>query len=61
MVYVEIVLLHTICAWCTVFHVVILIIFLMTLVQLQQSRIEEQEDVGAGDEKPDLTTIHSHT
>jgi uncharacterized membrane protein len=61
LVYVEIVLLHTICAWCTVFHVVILIIFLITIVQLQQSRIEEQEDVGTGDEKPNLTTIHSHT
>jgi uncharacterized membrane protein len=34
LVYAEIVLLHTICAWCTVFHVIILLIFLISLVQL---------------------------
>ncbi|HLJ32160.1 MAG TPA: vitamin K epoxide reductase family protein [Ktedonobacteraceae bacterium] len=35
LVYVEIVRLHTICAWCTGLHVVILVMFLITLVQLQ--------------------------
>ena len=35
LVYVEIVRLHTICAWCTALHVLILLSFLITLVQLQ--------------------------
>jgi uncharacterized membrane protein len=45
LVYVEIVNLHTICAWCTALHVTILIMFLITLVQLQQGTnvIEEDE------------------
>src|SRR5579863_1095222 len=36
LVYVEIVRLHTICAWCTGLHVIILVMFLITLVQLQE-------------------------
>ncbi len=35
LVYAEIVRLHTICAWCTALHILILIMFLITLVQLQ--------------------------
>lgn len=35
LVYVEIVRLHTICAWCTALHVLILLMFLITFVQLQ--------------------------
>jgi uncharacterized membrane protein len=35
LVWAEIVRLHTICAWCTAFHVIILLMFLTTLVQLQ--------------------------
>ena len=35
LVYVEIVRLHTICAWCTALHVLILLMFLITVVQLQ--------------------------
>jgi uncharacterized membrane protein len=35
LVYIEIVRLHTICAWCTALHVIILMMFLITLVQLQ--------------------------
>ncbi|HEY1350690.1 MAG TPA: vitamin K epoxide reductase family protein [Ktedonobacteraceae bacterium] len=34
LVYVEIVLLHSICLWCTVLHLLILLMFLLTLVQL---------------------------
>src|SRR5579859_3794525 len=41
LVYVEIVRLHTICAWCTALHVLILFMFLITLVRLQQ--LEEVE------------------
>jgi uncharacterized membrane protein len=53
LVYAEIVRLHTICAWCTALHVLVLLIFLVTLVQLQpQSHAEleaeeENEVVGA--------------
>ena len=53
LVYAEIVRLHTICAWCTALHVLVLLIFLVTLVQLQpQSPAEleaeeENEVVGA--------------
>ena len=35
LVYAEIVRLRTICAWCTALHVLILLMFLLTLVQLQ--------------------------
>jgi uncharacterized membrane protein len=35
LVYAEIVRLRTICAWCTAFHILILLMFLITLVQLQ--------------------------
>src|SRR5579883_502098 len=45
LVYVEIVKLHTICAWCTGMHALILIMFLITLVQVQQ-----RPDVMAEDE-----------
>lgn len=44
LVYVEIVRLHTICAWCTGLHVVILAMFLITLVQLQQPQIDVEAE-----------------
>lgn len=44
LVYVEIVKLHTICAWCTGMHVIILIMFLITLVQVQQRPDVAEED-----------------
>lgn len=57
LVYVEIVRLHTICAWCTALHVLILLLFLITLVQLQslppvsslstETEIEESENMSA--------------
>ena len=52
LVYVEIVRLHTICAWCTGLHVIILVIFLITLVQLQAP----QGDVEAESEESRVTT-----
>jgi uncharacterized membrane protein len=42
LVYVEIVRLHTICAWCTGLHALILLMFLITLLQLQQPVAEEE-------------------
>jgi uncharacterized membrane protein len=57
LVYVEIVRLHTICVWCTALHVFILLLFLITLVQLQslpsestlssETEIEESENMSA--------------
>ena len=57
LVYAEIVRLRTICAWCTALHVLILLIFLLTLVQLQsvpsdlalssETESEDVEDVSA--------------
>src|SRR5256885_8179361 len=44
LVYVEIVRLHTICAWCTALHVVILCMFLITLVRLQRPEQEEEPE-----------------
>src|SRR5579885_147997 len=44
LVYVELVRLHTICAWCTAMHVVILAIFLIALVLLQQPEPETEPD-----------------
>lgn len=40
LVYVEIVLLHTLCAWCTAMHVLILLMFLVTLARLTPSQAE---------------------
>lgn len=40
LVYAEIVRLRTICAWCTALHVLILLMFLLTLVQLQSAPSE---------------------
>jgi uncharacterized membrane protein len=42
LVYLELVVLHTICAWCTAMHAVILIMFLITIVQLQQGKEEAE-------------------
>ena len=44
LVYVEIVKLHTICAWCTGMHGIILVMFLITLVQVQQRPDVVEED-----------------
>ena len=40
LVYVEIVRLHTICAWCTALHALILLMFLITLIRFSQ--VEEE-------------------
>ena len=57
LVYVEIVRLHTICAWCTALHVVILCMFLITLAQLQQSELEAEPETP--DEKPMVTPMRN--
>ncbi len=44
LVYVELVRLHTICAWCTGLHVIILAMLLITVVLVQQASAEQEED-----------------
>lgn len=55
LVYVEIVRLHTICAWCTGLHIVILIMFLITLFYLQEPS-PTQNDPSSEVEQPTITT-----
>lgn len=58
LVYVEIVRLHTICAWCTALHVSILLMFLITLVQIQSlpSDIVSSAEY-EGEEAENLSTL----
>lgn len=42
LVYVELVRLHTLCAWCTALHVLILAMFITAIFQLQHSGTEEE-------------------
>ncbi len=52
LVFVELVRLHTICAWCTGLHVIILVMLLITVVQLQQSSYESEEIGEEAEEAP---------
>ncbi len=45
LVYAELVRLHRICAWCTALHVLILVMFLATILNLQQPEPDEEFDV----------------
>ncbi|HLH60614.1 MAG TPA: vitamin K epoxide reductase family protein [Ktedonobacteraceae bacterium] len=56
LVYVEIVRLHTICAWCTAMHVLILLMFLVTIVQLQMRQSDDVMELAAEDEEQAYTT-----
>ncbi len=56
LVYVELVLLHTICAWCTGLHVVILIMFLTTIVLVQRS--EDEPEAGTDEPAPERVGTH---
>jgi uncharacterized membrane protein len=52
LVYVEIVLLRNLCAWCTVLHALILLMFLITLVRLPgRAGGDEEEWEDAGEEE----------
>lgn len=60
LVYVEIVRLHSICAWCTGMHVLILLMFLVTILQLQMRRTDVALEMETEDEEP-VTTTPSHS
>ncbi len=55
LVFVELVRLHTICAWCTGLHVIILAMLLITIVQLQQASTVLEED----DEEEEAPSVAS--
>lgn len=59
LIYVELVRLHTLCAWCTALHVVILSMFIITVLQLQQAQSDESEFEEAEEEEPS-TTVSGH-
>lgn len=58
LVYVELVRLHTLCAWCTGLHVLMLTLLIIAIFQLQQARIGEEweEEEGSEDTLPSLTS-----
>jgi uncharacterized membrane protein len=61
LVYVEIVLLHNLCAWCTVLHALILLMFLITLVRLPgRAGNDEEEWEDAGEEEMAGNTSANH-
>ncbi len=51
LVYVEIVRLHTLCAWCTALHAIILVMFLISIFQLYQGTAEGEEPYEEDDEQ----------
>ncbi|GAC1666212.1 MAG: hypothetical protein NVS9B9_27060 [Ktedonobacteraceae bacterium] len=55
LVFVELVRLHTICAWCTGLHAIILVMLLIT-VQVQQLRSELEEVAEEEEEKPSVVS-----
>src|SRR5947209_20421146 len=52
LVYVELVRLHTLCAWCTALHIILLIMLLISAVQLQQPESDVEIEVEAEKEPP---------
>ena len=55
LVFVELVRLHTICAWCTGLHVIILAMLLISVVLVQQSSTE-LEEIDEEEEKPSVAS-----
>jgi uncharacterized membrane protein len=51
LIYVEIVRLHAICAWCTGLHAIILVMFLISIFQLYQGTVEDEEAYEEDDER----------
>lgn len=52
LVYVELVLVHSICMWCTILHGIILVMFLITLVRLFQPEWEIEAETSDAEEAP---------
>src|SRR6266568_8562706 len=45
LIYVEIVLLSTICVWCTAFHIILLVMFIIAALQWQSARSQDADEV----------------
>ena len=58
LVYAELVRLHKICAWCTGLHVIILVLFLVTMLNLQEPELYDELDVE--EERPVMTARKEH-
>src|ERR1019366_1020871 len=58
LVYAELVRLHHICAWCTVLHVIILILFLITMLNLHDPEADEEFDIE--EEQPIVPARKNH-
>jgi len=56
LVYAELVRLHTLCAWCTVLHVIILTMLLISAVQLQQPEYDLEVEA-EGEESLELKRV----
>ncbi|GCE17528.1 vitamin K epoxide reductase family protein [Dictyobacter kobayashii] len=50
LVYAELVYLHNICAWCTVLHIIMLVMFLVAVFQLMQPHADDEEYYEEDDE-----------
>jgi uncharacterized membrane protein len=51
LVYVEVVLLRNLCAWCTVLHVLILLMFLLAVVRLPGRFSTDEDEWEEGEEE----------
>jgi uncharacterized membrane protein len=51
LVYAEIVQIHNICLWCTALHLLILVMFLLTLLQLRPVYLDDEGDEEAEEEQ----------
>lgn len=60
LVYVEIVLLHNLCAWCTALHILILLMFLVTLARLAPPQPEIEALAPAEQESNQLVHTPEH-
>lgn len=60
LIYVEIVLLRTICAWCTAVHALVLLYFIVALVLLQSGANDADEDMDehVEEDAPAFTSDH---
>jgi uncharacterized membrane protein len=61
LVYAEIVLIHNICLWCTALHLLILVMFLITLLQLRPAYVDDEKDWEEQEDQvaPSVDSIHS--
>ena len=55
LVYIEIVVLHNLCAWCTVLHALITVAFLITVVRLP-ARFSSEEELEEGEDSQAIST-----